>query len=51
MSCPTQYERAPRHHLILTFPNRSRYLVNVRNYSGNTGSGNGNVDFAKETLA
>jgi len=41
----------PSHHPILAFLNRSGYLVNVWNRSGNTGSGNGCVEFAKETLA
>lgn len=41
----------PSHHPLLAFLNRSRYLVNVWNRSGNTGSGNGCVEFAKETLA
>ena len=41
----------PSHHPILAFLNRSGYLVNLWNRSGNTGSGNGCVEFAKETLA
>jgi hypothetical protein len=41
----------PSHHPLLAFLNRSGYLVNLWNRSGNTGSGNGCVEFAKETLA
>jgi len=41
----------PSHHPILAFLNRSGYLVNLWNRSGNTGSGNGCVEFAKETMA
>ena len=41
----------PSHHPILAFLNRSGYLVNLWNRSGNTGRGNGCVEFAKETLA
>ena len=41
----------PSHHPILAFLNRSGYVVNLWNRSGNTASGNGCVEFAKETLA
>jgi len=39
------------HHPILAFLNETRYVVNLWNRSGNTSSGNGIVDFTKQTLA
>ena len=38
------------HHPILAFLNRSRYVVNLWNRSGETSSGNGIVEFCKQTL-
>jgi hypothetical protein len=38
------------HHPIFAFLNRSRYVVNLWNRSGDTSSGNGIVDFCKQTL-
>ena len=38
------------HHPILAFLNRSRYVVNLWNRSGDTSSGNGIVEFCKQTL-
>jgi hypothetical protein len=39
------------HHPLLAFLNRSGYVVNLWNRSGDTSSGNGCVEFAKETIA
>lgn len=38
------------HHPIFAFLNRSRYVVNLWNRSGDSSSGNGIVDFSKQTL-
>lgn len=38
------------HHPILAFLNRSKYVVNLWNRSGDSGSGNGIVEFVKQTL-
>lgn len=38
------------HHPILAFLNGSRYVVNLWNRSGDTSSGNGIVEFCKQTL-
>ncbi len=40
----------PSHHPILAFLNRSKYVVNLWNRSGDCSSGNGIVDFAEQTL-
>lgn len=37
------------HHPIFAFLNKSRYVVNLWNRSGNSASGNGIVDFCKQT--
>lgn len=39
------------HHPILAFLNRSKYVVNLWNRSGDSSSGNGIVEFAKQTLS
>ena len=41
----------PSHHPILAFLNRSKYIVNLWNRSGNTSSGNGIVEFVKQTTS
>ena len=38
------------HHPIFAFLNRSQYIVNLWNRSGDTASGNGIVEFCKQTL-
>ena len=38
------------HHPIFAFLNRSRYVVNLWNRSGDSSSGNGIVEFCKQTL-
>lgn len=38
------------HHPILAFLNRSRFIVNLWNRPGSTSSGNGIIEFAKQTL-
>ena len=38
------------HHPIFAFLNRSRYVVNLWNRSGDTSSGNGIIEFCKQTL-
>ena len=39
------------HHPIIAFLNREKYIVNIWNREGATSSGNGVVEFLKETLA
>lgn len=39
----------PSHHPLLAFLNRSKYVVNLWNRSGDTGSGNGALQFATQT--
>jgi hypothetical protein len=40
----------PSHHPLIAFLNRSKYIVNLWNRSGNTSSGNNAVDFIKQTI-
>jgi len=39
----------PSHHPLIGFLNRTKYVVNLWNRSGNTSSGNGCLEFAKQT--
>jgi len=39
----------PSHHPLIGFLNRTKYVVNLWNRSGNASSGNGCVEFAKQT--